>query len=264
MSRWQSALYPGLVAHRRRRPVVHALRYRIFQMLFDIDELPALSHSLRLFSHNRFNLFGFVDRDHLEGTGESLRAQVERHLAAAGIECDGGPIRVLCMPRLLGLVFNPISVWFCHRREGGLAAMLYEVNNTFGERHCYLLPATGTESVIAQECAKIFHVSPFLGLDMRYRFRVASPGRTVSVAIQGIEAGETVITTSFVGTRQDLSDRSLARVFLGHPLLALKVLGGIHWEALLLWRKGLRLQPRPPVPETLVSVFPLRPPPGGG
>ena len=247
---WASGLYPGLVAHRRYKPVVHALRYRIFQMLFDLDEIPALARSLRLFSHNRFNLLSFNDRDHLAATGQTLRQQVERHLSEAGIHLDGGAIRVLCMPRVLGCVFNPISVYYCHRRDGELAAMLYEVNNTFGERHCYLLPSTGA---VAQECAKRLYVSPFFALDMVYRFRVSLPGKSVSVAIEGLAGGETMITTSFTGARQELSDRSLLGAFLSHPLLALKVLGGIHWEALRLWRKGLRLQPRPPAPSKPVT-----------
>ena len=251
-----SGLYPGLVAHRRFKPVVHALRYRIFQMLFDLDEIPALARSLRLFSHNGFNLIGFRDRDHLAGTDAPLRQQIEIYLTDAGIEIDGGAIRVLCMPRILGMVFNPISVYFCHRPDGGLAAMLYEVNNTFGQRHCYLLPANEAGGTVDQGCPKRFYVSPFFDLDMDYRFQVTLPGPAVSVAIQGIADGETMIATSFTGQREELSDGSLARAFLSHPLLALKVLGSIHLEALRLWRKGMRLQPRPPAPAGLVSIHP--------
>ena len=259
-----SGLYPGEVTHRRLRPVVHKLRYRIFQMLFDLDELPHLSHSLRLFSYNRFNLFSFHDRDHLAGTGEALRLQVERHLSAAGIDLRGGAIQVLCMPRLLGLAFNPISVYFCHHRDGGLAAMLYEVNNTFGQRHSYLIPATNGDEPIIQECAKRFYVSPFFDLEMTYRFQVTLPDETVSLVIHALSAhpetaGETMITTRFAGTRQEISDASLWRTFLGHPLLMLKVVGGIHWEALRLWRKGLRLQPRPPAPSEPMSIHIAQP-----
>lgn len=254
MTAWISGLYPGVVAHRRTRPVVHALRYRIFQMLFDLDEIPAMANSLRLFSHNKFNLFSFHDRDHLTSTNAPLRDQVELYLADAGIAIDGGAIRVLCMPRLLGMVFNPISVYFCHRRDGTLAAMIYEVNNTFGQRHCYLLPASFADGAVRQECPKQFYVSPFFNLDMIYRFHVTRPGNAVSVAIHGVRDNETMITTSFTGTRQEVSDRSLIRAFLHHPLLALKVLGGIHWEALRLWRKGMRLQPRPPAPADSISI----------
>ena len=253
MTGWASGLYPGLVAHRRYKPVVHALRYRIFQMLLDLDEIPAVARSLRLFSHNGFNLIGFCDRDHLAGTDVPLRQQIELYLTEAGIGIDGGAIRVLCMPRILGMVFNPISVYFCHRSDGGLAAMLYEVNNTFGQRHCYLLPANEAGGAVDQGCPKQFYVSPFFDLDMDYRFQVTLPGRSVSVAIQATAHGETMIATSFAGKRHELSDRALLGAFLRHPLLALKVLAGIHWEALRLWRKGMRLQPRPPAPAVPVS-----------
>src|SRR5688500_10977206 len=129
--------------HRRLRPRAHRLRYRLFSLYLDLDEIDGLSARLRLFKRNRFAPLAFHDRDHLGGTSEPLRTQIGRMLADAKIAWDGGPIRVLTMPRLLGFVFNPLSVWFCHRRAGGLAGVVYEVNNTFGERHCYVLPAAG-------------------------------------------------------------------------------------------------------------------------
>ncbi len=130
-----SALYEGTVAHRRLRPRRHRLRYRVFSLLLDIDEVPALCAGLRLLSHRRFNLFNFDERDHGDGTGGSLREWVETHLAEAGIDLEVGTIRLLAMPRVLGYGFNPISVWFCYHRSGRLAALLHEVHNTFGERH---------------------------------------------------------------------------------------------------------------------------------
>ena len=136
----RSTLYAGTVMHRRVRPRAHRLRYRVFWMLLDLDEIAALPHILRLFSHNRFNAVSFFDNDHGDGSGRPLRAQVEEHLQAAGIAPDGGPIRLLCMPRVFGYGFNPLSVYFCYQRDGSLAAMLYEVHNTFGERHSYLIP----------------------------------------------------------------------------------------------------------------------------
>src|SRR5579859_2911784 len=113
-----SAIYRGMVAHRRLRPRQHALKYRAFWMLFDLDELPSLSRSVKLFSYNRFNLFSFYDRDHGDSSSTALRAQVVAHLTQAGIATDGGPIRLLCLPRILGYVFNPVSVFFCYRRDG--------------------------------------------------------------------------------------------------------------------------------------------------
>src|SRR5262245_25752722 len=125
--------------HRRIKPKPHKLRYRVFWALLDLDELPALSRRLRLFSFERFNLFGFYTADHGDGSDISLRDQAEKHLADAGIDLDGGAIKLLCMPRILGFVFNPISVYYCYRRDGGLAALIYEVHNTFGQRHSYLI-----------------------------------------------------------------------------------------------------------------------------
>ena len=239
-----SALYHGVVAHRRFRPVAHRLRYRIFQIMVDLDELPALSRRLRLFGHNRAGLASLHERDHLAGTAEPLRAQIARHLAEAGLP-PPGRILLLCMPRLLGQVFNPLSVYWCHDRAGRLIAMLYEVNNTFGQRHTYLLPAGGEDGPIVQDCAKRLYVSPFNGMDLRYHFRLTRPDGTVAIGIRAADAAGTLLTASFFGQRARDIGAGLARAFLGHPLLALKVLGAIHWEALKLWRKGLRMQARP-------------------
>ncbi len=245
----KSALYRGVVLHHRLRPKVHRLRYRLYWLLLDLDELPALHRSLRLFSFNRPNLLGFHERDHLDGSDTSLRTQIAAALAGANIPYDGGPIRVLCMPRALGSVFNPISVWFCHRKDESLAAMLYEVNNTFGERHSYLIPvAPDASGPIHQHCDKAFHVSPFMRMAMEYDFRVAPPGDTVSVIVGGSDAGGKLIETSFTGGRQPLDDRGLAGVVLRHGFLAWMVLLAIHWEALKLWLKGMRLQPKPAAP----------------
>lgn len=252
-----SAIYPGHVVHTRFRPVRHRLRHRMLWLLLDIDELPALSRRLRLLSVNRFNLASFHDSDHGAGKGEPVRLQVERMLRQAGVQADGGAIRVLCMPRLLGAVFNPLSVFLCYRADGGLCATIYEVNNTFGERHSYLLPVVDNEAhrpVLRQSCTKQFFVSPFMDMTMTYRFRVARPGERLSVAIEGHDGDAPMIAATFAGTRRELTDANLLRAVLGQPLLALHVLGAIHWEALKLWRKGVRLRPKPPPPPEPLSV----------
>jgi DUF1365 family protein len=249
-----SALYDGVVTHQRFSPRRHFLRYRLFQMLLDLDELPALDARLRLFGHNRFSLFSFHDRDHLGGENAPLRAQVEAALARAGLDIAGGPIRVLCMPRVLGYVFNPLSLFYCHRPSGELAAVLLEVNNTFGERHSYLAPARAG-GVVRESCAKAFFVSPFLDLGMTYDFRLRTPEAVVSTAIHGRDAGgSTIIAAAFAGARRTLSDAALARVFFTHPLLTLKVTFAIHWEALKLLAKGVGLKRRPRAPREPVTV----------
>jgi DUF1365 family protein len=249
-----SALYAGAVVHRRATPRVHALRYRCFWLLVDLDELPSLSARLRLFSHNRANLFGLHDRDHGDGSETPLRQQVERDLAAAGIDIDGGPIRLLCMPRTLGYAFNPLSVYFCHRGDGTLAAILYEVHNTFGERHRYLIPVEAGAAVVRQSCDKRFFVSPFMDMDLRYEFRVVPPGERVVVAIRGRTATSTVITASLAADRRELTDATLLRALLAYPALTFKVIAAIHWEALRLVLKGLPLRRKPSPPERPLSI----------
>jgi DUF1365 family protein len=250
-----SALYCGTVAHKRVRPRVHALKYRAFWMLFDLDELPALGKSFRFFGHNRFGLFSFFDRDHGDSSGKPLRGWVEAHLKEAGIDFDGGPIRLLCLPRILGYAFNPISVFFCHRRDGTPAAILYEVNNTFGQRHSYLIPVSADAGrTISQHCSKLLYVSPFNDMDMSYDFRVQPPAATVQVAVDALDAQGLMIATSLSGRRRELTDGAIMRAFLAYPLLTLKVIVGIHWEALQLWIKGMKITKRPPRPDMPVSI----------
>ena len=250
-----SALYTGSVVHQRTRPVRHRLRYRMLNLLLDLDELPALDRRLRLFGHNRRALFEFREADHGDGSTTPLRQQVAAQLRAAGLNPDGGRILVLCMPRLLGMVFNPLTVYFCHAADGTLQALLYEVNNTFGQRHSYLLPvADGSAAVVRQGCDKRFYVSPFMDMALHYRFRVARPGATVSLGVEVRDPQGPLLFAAFAGQRRALTDAGLLGAFLVHPLLALKVLGGIHWEALKLWCKGMRLRPRPAPPALPVTV----------
>ncbi|MBB4220708.1 DUF1365 domain-containing protein [Variovorax guangxiensis] len=249
-----SALYVGRVMHQRLRPRRHRLAYRIYSVLVDIDELPQLHARLRLFSVDRFNLFSFHAADYGDGSGRDLRAQVEALLRVAGLP-TGGAIRLLTMPRLLGHVFNPLSVWFCHAPGGELQAMVYEVNNTFGQRHSYLIPvADAAAPVIDQRCDKRMYVSPFNGMDLRYRFRIAAPGESVSIGVSVHDADGAVLNARQDGQRTALSDLALLRVFLTHPLLTLKVVAAIHWQALRLWIKRVPLHPRPAAPERDITI----------
>lgn len=252
------ALYAGTVTHRRVRPRDHRLSYSIYSLLLDIDRIEALSKRLTFFSRNRFNLFGFYDRDYGDGSGTPLRDQVERLLRAAGLEPDGGPIRLLTMPRVLGYAFNPLSIYFCYRRSGELAALLYEVNNTFGQRHSYLIPATaGGDGVLRQTAEKCFYVSPFMDMDLIYAFRVRPPEESLSVGILASDSQGPVLSAVHIATRRPLTDRHLLGAFLAYPLLTLKVVVGIHWEALFIWAKGIGLRRRPPPPSEPVSVQPV-------
>ncbi len=253
-----SALYAGRLVHRRLAPRRHRLQYRLFQMLLDLDEIPTLARRLRLFSHNRFNLLSFHDRDHGDGAATPLRARVVALLAAGGIAIGAGKITLLCMPRVLGHVFNPLSLYFCHHEDGRLAAMLYEVTNTYRERHSYLIPVAADDGpIVRQTCRKALFVSPFMDMDMIYEFTIGAPGETISTTVRGrTAAGAPMIVATFRGTREALSDRALLRALARHPLMTLKVVAAIHWEAARLMLKGLRLRPHGAAPAGQVTVAP--------
>jgi uncharacterized protein len=251
-----SAIYAGSVVHTRMRPVRHRLRYRMLCVLFDLEALPALTKRFRLLSVNRFNLFAFHDRDHGDGQG-ALRPQIERLLFQAGISFDGGSISILCMPRLLGMMFNPLSVYFCRDAQQRLQAVLYEVTNTFRQRHVYVIPVPvgdATDATVRQRCEKRFYVSPFIDMNMTYHFRLHLPAETVAVAIAVSGPAGPVLTACFAGEARPLTDANLLRALLRHPLQAASVWLGIHWEALKLWRKGMRPRPRPDAADHAITI----------
>jgi len=252
---FRSALYVGSVTHRRLRPRAHRLRYRVFWMLLDLAEIDCLARGLTLFSHNRFNALSFRDADHGDGSATPLRAQILDHLRHAGIETHGGPIRLLCMPRIFGYVFNPLSVYFCYRPDRSLAALLYEVHNTFGERHTYLIPAKADAGgCIRQHCDKTFYVSPFMDMDLHYSFRVTAPGDRLGIAIDAAGEDGRILTAALAAKRAPLSDRTLLRAIATHPAMTLKVIAAIHWHALRMLLEGFRLRRRPPPPASRVTV----------
>jgi len=232
-----NAIYTGHVAHNR--PGKHRLRYSVFMLALDLDTLGSLR--LGLLKHNRVALFSLRDRDHGAGIDAPPKPQIEAKLRDAGIAWDGGRIVLLTMPRLFNYVFNPLSVYFCWRRDGVLAALAHEVSNTFGERHFYVLPARIAESgCVVQACDKDFFVSPFLEGGLRYEFSVTPPGEQAVVAMRVRRGGEIALTASFAGARRDLTDANLLRAWAGNPLMTFKVIAGIHWEALLMLAKGVR------------------------
>ncbi|WP_019625061.1 DUF1365 domain-containing protein [Thioalkalivibrio sp. ALJT] len=251
----RSHLYDSVIMHARYTRGGYRFRYRVFHFLLDIDRLDALASELRLFSHNRFNLFSFRDRDHGPRDGSPLRPWIEARLARAGIDIGGGHVGLLCFPRLLGYAFNPLSLWFCHYPDGRPAAVLCEVRNTFGEYHHYVL-APPADQVFhwASEYRKTkkFHVSPFLGMDAEYRFRIARPRERLSVRIAEYTREERVLFASMSGKRHALDDRALIVRFLRMPLMTFRVVFSIHWQALKLWWRGVPFhkKPAPPRQET--------------
>ena len=244
-------LYPGKVMHHRLKPFGHRFTYSVFSLLVDIDRLGELHRQSRLLSVNRPGLLSFRESDHVENEGETLRRFADRLLAQAGLDRPAARILLLAYPRILGFVFNPISVYFAYDDAGNLVALIYAVRNTFGERHTYvapLLPGEATPAGIHQTRAKVFHVSPFVGMDARYHFRILPPGRVVRLRIHETEGGEPLLAATFNGEATALSDRSLAAFLARFPMMTLKVVAGIHWEALKLWLKGARFHKSPPPP----------------
>lgn len=235
--------------HRRFLPRPHRFRYRAFWLLIDLAELAALPRQLRLFSVNHFNLISLHETDHGDGSRTPLADQIARLLEAAGINPKGGTIQILCMPRILGYCFNPLSIYFFSEANGRLAAVLYQVHNTFGQRHTYVMPAGSDSGTIHQNCKKGFYVSPFLDMGLRYDFSLRRPGDRVAVSICASEENHRVMTACASGVRSQLTDGALLRVFMAIPFLTLKVTAAIHWEALRLWLKGVRLRRRPAPPE---------------
>lgn len=242
--KFSSALYFGSVMHRRVKPREHSLRYSVFSMLIDLEELPELSNRMRLFGHNRAAVFGFYDSDHGDGVAGGLRQWVDAQLSAADCALEGGRIMLLCYPRIFGYAFNPLSVYYCFDRDGRLAVLLYEVCNTFGERHTYIIPAAaGKDQVVRHQCAKEMYVSPFIPMACHYKFAMTTPGQTVSVTIDEHDEEGRLLVAKFDARRKPISDAMLAQALVRFPLMTLKVTAAIHWQALKLWLKGIKIVP---------------------
>jgi uncharacterized protein len=243
-----AALYFGEVMHARLKPMGHRFSYRVMSLLIDLDRLDAADRQSRLFGVNRAALYSFSEKDHGDRDGSSLRRYAERCAAQHGIDLSGGRVLLLCYPRLLGFTFNPLSVYFCSRADGTLALMIYEVRNTFGDIHAYVLPVRPDElsdAGVRQQQDKLFYVSPFIDMPMRYYFRVSPPGGDVKLRILETDGTGPLLAATFHGRRRDLSSGQLLRSFFALPLVTFKIVAAIHWEALRLWIKGARLVPRP-------------------
>lgn len=234
------ALYLGSVVHKRARPRRHGMRYRVFSMLVDLDRLDVLDRGLKLFSHNRFNLFSLYDSDFGPRDGTSISAFIRARAERAGVADRVARIRMLAYPRLLGYAFNPLTVYFLEDAEGRTVMVVHEVHNTFGEHHFYdAVVEPEADGSIAHSARKAFYVSPFNTLEGNYRFSIRPPGDEVFVGItlSGVEGG--ILTAYFEAKRAVLSDRQLGKVALAYPFVTAKVIAGIHWEALKLWLKGV-------------------------
>ncbi len=240
----REALYFGDVVHKRLRPRTHALRYRVFTVLFDCDRLELLARRVRLFSYNRFNLFSLYDRDH--GDGTPLRDYLRRIAQKADGSADISRFLMVCYPRILGYAFNPLTVYFGLDAQNRTRLIIYEVNNTFGQRMTYVLPAESDSSgCVTQSCRKQLYVSPFNTDSGTYTFHVSPIGRDLTIGIALKDDGGALLKAHFRGRRAPLTDGGLLHALAATGWMTVKVTAGIHYEAAKLWIKGLRLRPRP-------------------
>ena len=231
-----SCIYNGEVTHTRFKPVRHFLKYKTFSLLIDLDEINLLDKSIGIFSHNKFNIFSFYDKDHGDRDGGNLKNWVISNLKKFQIKENITNIKVLCYPRILGYVFNPLSIFYCYEKDK-LVAIFYEVKNTFNEQHTYIFKIKNNEEII-QKCRKKFYVSPFMDMETFYNFKLLNPNDKLSVFIKQTDADGTILTATQTGDKKEFSFKQLAFNFLKYPLMTIKIISSIHYEALLLWKKG--------------------------
>ncbi len=257
----QPQLCFGQVRHKRLRPVVHPFAYGVYFFRLPLRAMGEQGFKPRLFSRNRFNLLSFHDRDHGDGQ-QPLLAWIDGLLREEGINDADGEIWLQAFPRVLGYVFNPVSFWFCHGKDGMLRAVLCEVRNTFGEKHCYLLDTGGAIPEGAELTAKkIFHVSPFCAVEGGYRFRFLRATRNIGglpvestlARVDYDDQSGPLLLTSIAGTAGPLNDRAVLKAFLAYPLMTFGVVAKIHWQALRLWLKRVSFFSKPTPPQKKVT-----------
>jgi uncharacterized protein len=247
-------LYEGQVMHARLKPFVHRFSYRVFSTLIDIDRLDALGRLSWLYSVNNFNVLSFHEKDHIDPrispTKAGLRAYIDVLCREAGVS-PARRVLLLAYPRVFGHAFNPISVYYAYSADDLLSAIIYEVRNTFGERHCYVCPVRPGElspAGLRQSCAKRLHVSPFMGMSGKYNFRLAPLGEQLRLRILEHDESGPILAASFSAGAKPLTTANLLSALIRIPLLGLKVVGLIHFEALRLWLKGAIFHKSPPPP----------------
>ena len=235
-----SCIYNGSVIHKRFKPKKHFFKYKVFSLFIDLSELNELNRKLKFFSINKFNLISFYEKDHGERDGSSLINWVKLNLSINNISSENIKIKLLCYPRILGYVFNPLSIFFIYDKNDKLISILYEVKNTFGEQHTYVFKVESDEKLIQNNCSKKFHVSPFIEMNCNYFFRILNPVESLSVIIDQYDKEGKILFASQDGKRTDLTSKNLMNSYLKHPLMTFKIISAIHFEAFKLWIKGIK------------------------
>jgi DUF1365 family protein len=246
----QALIGRGQVRHRRLRPALHAFAYRSYFLMLPMRSLRR--EPCAALHRNGSGWLSFHDADHGDGGADSL-AWLDGLLRAEGITDADGEVWLHCYPRVLGYAFKPVSFWYCQRADGALAAIVVEVNNTFGERHCYLLQ--GSELAYGRElsAAKVFHVSPFCKVAGRYRFRFMQAGQRTVARIDHEDADGLLLQTSVSGDLAPLTEAGARAAFFAMPAMSLMLVARIHWQALRLALKRVPFFGKPAAPEQLVT-----------
>jgi DUF1365 family protein len=251
MKKLNSKLCLGTVGHRRYRPCQHTLSYSVFSLLLDLGELDTVDQTSRLLSVNRSGIMSWWERDHGLGNATGLKQDIENMVQQSGQNFQPTSITMLCFPRVLGYVFNPLTVYFCRDESGDLKTMVYEVNNTFGGRHFYIVHAgEAANGTYFHAAKKAFYVSPFNRVEGDYTFRVASGENLITIGVSLKVDGKPLLNAYQSARPEPLTDRALIAALYTMPLMTIKVIAGIHFEALRLWLKGLRITRRPQPPTT--------------
>jgi uncharacterized protein len=235
-----SSIYNGQVIHKRFKPKIHSFKYKVFSLLIDLSELELLDTKVNFFSYNKFNLISFYDKDHGERDGSCLIDWISKNLKKNNISSENIKIKILCYPRILGFVFNPLSVFYVYNANDNLITILYEVKNTFGEQHTYIFRVEKNDNLIQNNCTKKFHVSPFIEMNCNYFFRLLKPGNKISVIIDQYDNKDKILYASQDGVRTDFNTKYLIKSYLKHPIMTFKVIIAIHYEAFKLWSKGIK------------------------
>ena len=236
-----SNIYNGTVIHKRFKPKEHFFKYSVFSLLIDLSELDYLDKQVRFFSYNKINLISFYDKDHGNRDGTSIIDWVKKNLNQNSISSENVKIKLLCYPRILGYVFNPLSVFYVYNNQDKLIAILYEVKNTFGEQHTYIFKINNNNKLLQHNCLKKFHVSPFIEMDCKYFFRTLVPDKKMSVVIDQYDNNDDkLLYASQDGYMADFKSSELLKSYIKHPLMTFKIIIAIHFEAFKLWSKGIK------------------------
>ena len=217
----ESCIYTGKVVHKRFKPKEHFFKYKVFSILLDLNEIKFISKNINFFSYNKFNLMSFYDKDHGPRDGSSLTDWVKLNLKSVGINNEEIKIKILCYPRIISI--------------------LYEVKNTFGEQHTYVFKVDEKSELQKNNCEKKFFVSPFMDLESEYYFKVLNPDKSLSIIIDQRDKSGKLLFASQDGVRSNLNSKNLIFSYLKHPLMTFKIISAIHFEALRLWLKGIKL-----------------------